>query len=44
MSEVHAKAYTDLRLRVSEVIEHVDDAALSAPAPATPAFTLSARG
>ena len=36
MSESHATAYADLRIRVSEMIDRTDASALGKPAPATP--------
>ena len=38
MSESHATAYRELRVRVSEVIRQVDASALNGPAPATPGW------
>ncbi len=38
MSESHATAYRELRLRVSDVIRETDASAFDAPAPATPGW------
>src|SRR5436190_721300 len=38
MSEPHAAAYRELRVRVSEVIRQADASALNGPAPATPGW------
>src|SRR3954452_24331121 len=38
MSEYHATAYRELRLRVSDVIRNADASAVAGPAPATPGW------
>lgn len=40
MSESHATAYQELRLRVSDVIRTADPSAMAGPAPATPAWSV----
>jgi len=40
MSDEHADAYRDLRERVTVLMADVDDAALAAPSPATPEWTV----
>src|SRR5215213_8776798 len=39
MSEPHATAYRELRLRVTEIVRAADASALSRPAPATPGWS-----